>query len=751
MILGNGITVSGGMTFEVFVVPPLQGYYLWTWGDNFYGRLGQNSTPFFINDRSSPTQVGLDTNWLQASGGSRASIAVKTNGTLWSWGYNSSGQLGLGDAGSYTSHSSPVQVGLDTNWATACMGADTSFAIRNTGTLWAWGDNFYGQLGLGDTILRSSPVQVGTDSDWAQVTAGSQSSLAVTTTGSLWAWGNNSFGQLGLGDRINRSSPVQVGLDTDWLLISAGFSSTFAVKTNNTLWAWGANYDGQLGLGNSGSYTDCSSPVQIGTDTNWASISTASGTAVAVRTNGTLWVWGSNDTGQLGLGNRINRSSPTQVGTGITWSKASVIAASGSVASIDAVKTDGTLWAWGQNGQGQLGLGDVDINRSSPVQVGTDTTWSTPAVGALVSLVIKSTGTLWAWGYNKSGQLGTNTAFVITSQSSPTQVGTDADWISQSINVSSAAIKTNNTLWSWGYNYRGQLGLGDLIDRSSPVQVGTDTDWAAITSGDKSTAAIRTDGTLWAWGYNYQGQLGLGDKFNNRSSPVQVGLDTDWLQISVGSFHAIATRTNNTLWSWGYNIVGELGLGDADYSTARSSPTQVGTDANWLKILGSDGVSFAIKTDGTLWSWGYNNQGELGLGDYESRSSPVQVGLDTTWASITAGSGFSLAIRTNSTLWAWGYNGQGQLGLGDRINRSSPVQVGLDTDWLLISAGFSSTFAVKTNNTLWAWGSNDQGQLGLGNSGSYTNCSSPVQVGTNANWHGIATKRDGSGALRSAP
>ena len=338
---------------------------------------------------------------------------------------------------------------------------------------------------------------------------------------------------------------------------------------------------------------------------------------------------------------------------------------------------------------------------------------------------------LWTWGRNNNGQLGQND---LVYRSSPTQVA-GTNWSNVSISFTQTiATKTDGTLWTWGWNNYGQLGFNDRVNRSSPTQVGVLTNWRLVNAGYYVNSAIKADGTLWLWGFNSSyGQLGFNDRVS-RSSPVQVGVATNWSQISTGAYSTIATKTDGTLWAWGYNFYGQLGLSN---TTNRSSPVQVGAQTNWSRVnIAATHSTIATKTDSSLWTWGQNNNGQLGLNDRIYRSSPVQVGVTNTWSKISEGDGdMSAAIKTDGTLWTWGQNNNGQLGFNDITNRSSPVQVGSNTNWSLVSKDFYSNISIKTDGTLWAWGRNNNGQLG---EDDLINRSSPSQVGTNTNWSEVS-------------
>jgi hypothetical protein len=292
---------------------------IWSWGAGYSGTTGQNNSAYI----NSPTQIGALTNWDKVACGFYFSLAIKTDGTLWSWGGNRfispGAALTSGQLGDNTSipRSSPIQVGALTTWSSIACGSAHSVAVKNDGTLWTWGRNVYGQLGQNNITLLSSPVQVGALSTWSKIACGREFTMAIKNDGSLWAWGNNSTGQLGLGDRVYRSSPVQIGALTTWSNISCGVNHAILIKNDGTLWTWGSSRYGQLGIGITLTYR--SSPVQVGALTTWSISGGGFYNSLVKKTDGTLWVWGKNQFGALGQGNTIDQSSPVQVGALTGW------------------------------------------------------------------------------------------------------------------------------------------------------------------------------------------------------------------------------------------------------------------------------------------------------------------------------------------------------------------------------------------------------------------------------------------------
>ena len=348
---------------------------------------------------------------------------------------------------------------------------------------------------------------------------------------------------------------------------------------------------------------------------------------------------------------------------------AGVSLAAGDAHTVE-IKSDGTLWAWGSNADGQLGDGTTTA-KNSPVQTGSDK-WVSVAAGSFHTVAIKSDGTLWAWGANADGQLGDGTGIIRTS---PVQISTDNIWVSVVAGSShTVALKSDGTLWAWGWNGYGQLGDGTEMDKFSPVQIGADGKWEHIAAGYAHTVAIKSDGTLWAWGYNYAAQLGDGTTMN-KSSPEQIGTDNTWVSVAAGTYHTVAVKADGTLWAWGYNGYGELG--DGGTTNHSSSPEKIGTDSTWASVAAGSDHTLALKSDGTLWAWGDNRDGQLGSDDGTTtqRTSPKQLGTDSTWASVAAGGSHTAAVKSDGTLLSWGDNGWGQVGDATTTDRHSPVQI----------------------------------------------------------------------------
>lgn len=356
--------------------------------------------------------------------------------------------------------------------------------------------------------------------------------------------------------------------------------------------------------------------------------------------------------------------------------------------------SQGNLWGWGANYSGELGTNAVGYS-SSPVQtVAGGVNWKQVAGGGSHTSAIKVDGTLWIWGLNTNGQLGDNT---VVRKSSPVQtVSGGTNWKQVSCGDDfTAAIKTDGTLWLWGINDNGQLGNNNRTKQSSPVQtISGGSNWKQVECGKYTTSAIKTDGTLWLWGLGWYGMLG-DNTVADKSSPVQtVAGGNDWQQVSCFGAHTAALKIDGSLWTWGRNNSGQLGDNTV---VDKSSPIQtIAGGTNWKQVACGDGFTTAIKADGTLWVWGVNDYGQLGNNTVDSKSSPIQtVTGGTNWKQVSAGVLHTSAIKTDGTLWTWGYNEDGALGDNSLISKSTPVQtVAGGIDWRVVACGQWNTFAI---------------------------------------------------------
>jgi alpha-tubulin suppressor-like RCC1 family protein len=349
--------------------------------------------------------------------------------------------------------------------------------------------------------------------------------------------------------------------------------------------------------------------------------------------------------------------------------------------------------------------GDGTANKSSPVCViGDFNDWCQVSAGAGAgghSLAIRENGTLWGWGGplgNQNGQLGTGNTLDFSSPVSV--VGGFTDWCQVSVRGTSAAIRTNGTAWAWGAGGFGALGDGTTTNKCSPVSViGGFTDWCQVSIGGSFMLALRTNCTLWSWGYNGKGALGDGTTVAKCSPISVIGGFNDWCQVSAGGAgHVLAIRTNGTLWAWGCAGGGRLGVNGSNYANLSSPVSVVGGFTDWCHASAARLHSLAIRTNGSLWSWGCNNGCQLGDGTSTNRSSPVSVvGGFTDWCRISSGGDHSLAIRTNGSLWAWGCGFSGALGNNCCTNFASPISViGNFTEWSQISAGYRTSLGIVT-------------------------------------------------------
>ena len=543
-----------------------------------------------------PTAVGTDTDWTAISVGTVMCGLRGSPGHLYCWGKSTHGELGLGTT---TSQATPVQVGTDT-WKFIAVGYYNTCGIRSDGALLCSGNN-----PMSGTVLQygTTPQQVGTATDWQQVSLSSGAIIGLRA-GNAYGWGINDLGQLGIAPVPEIAEPTPLsGTVTGWSAVRSGNTHGCGIASGQA-YCWGDFGEGNLGNGISTAFY---APTKIGSD-RWIAIAGGGGQC-GLRSDNALLCWGSG--GGVGFGNTDPVWAPARLGTD-TWS--AVTGASGSFTTGTCAIRGGAPYCWGDNTFGQLGIDSQGAPQLSPaaVAVPPGSKWTEIAI-SFHTCAIKDDATLWCWGANDTGQLGTGV--ISTAPTLAPSAPLAGAWLHVAVAPHSqgssagmtCGIKADHTLWCWG-----QDQYPAMAQHLVPTQVGSDASWdslsmASVSFSFATTCAVKLDHTLWCWG------RWLGDGTMNSSvTPVQVGTGADWKSVTVGG-EICAIKTGGTLWCWANQSV----LGDGrpppyDLSTNMMSvalvPTQIGTDTDWTTAMTSGSLnseSCAIKADGSLWCWGY--------------------------------------------------------------------------------------------------------------------------------------------------
>ena len=590
-----------------------------TWNGNViagqYGGTGIANTGKTITIGGNLTTSGAFTTTITAT--ANTSVTLPTTGTL----------ATLAGIESFTNKT----MSTNTTWSgNVITGQYGGTGVANTGKTLTLGGNLTTSGAFATTLISTAATSVtfptsgillsssgaatltnkilSTNTTWNGSPLDNQFVSFTASSGYLWGFGLNTSGQLADGSATSRSSPVQtISAGVNWKQVSTGHLHSAGIKTDGTLWLWGVNTYGQLG---DNSITTRSSPVQsITGGTNWRSVSCGGRNTAAVKDDGTLWVWGDNGYGIIGDNTVTSRSSPVQtIAGGNNWRSASA-----GAQHILAFKNDGSLWGWGSSGYGQMNLGGVNSGYSSPIQVAVAGVWNQVVSGGPYSAGIKTDGTLWFWGYCEQGQFGNNIAFnsIVLAQEV-----TNSTWLAVSIpnsavnyfdssiytNGATAAIKTDGTLWTWGGNNFGHLGDNTVVNKSSPVQtIAGGNDWKQVSVGKGHISAIKTDNTLWVWG---DGTATGANNITNVSSPIQTTAGGYyWESVDAGTSYTIAKAFSPA----------KIAL-DGSFITSGAFTTTLTATANTSVTLPTSGTlatlagieSFTNKTMSTNTTWNGN-------------------------------------------------------------------------------------------------------------------------------------------------
>lgn len=682
---------------------------LWAWGFNGSGQLGDGS----LENKGIPVQIGIDTNWKTISASGNQSFAIKNDGTLWAWGDDLWGQLGINTYGSIKNV--PTKVGSASDWKFISAGRTFSIAIKTNGTLWAWGSNVFGQLG-NQSSNSYAPTQIDTMTDWEIVAAGGLHTLAIRTDGTLWAWGFNVWGQLGDGSTTNRYTPTKIGIDNDWKNISSGYDHSLALKNDGTLWGWGDNDLGQIG---DNTFVEKNVPIQIGSDTHWKSISTGNSNSLAMKIDGTIWAWG-HIIGSFSFGTENTRKIPTQIITDTNWKWHT----SGETHSF-GMRTDGTLWGWGNNNWRKLG-DNTSLDKKEPQIISTPV----PSGGVLQAFCfnatvadLKATGTKIKWYSVATG--GTPLSSNESLSNGNHYYGTQTIGMCESeirfevtviLNLTPTPAPTGEAIQT----FCGSTTIANLTTSGSNIK------WYSSPSGgtalDKTTKLISHNKYYASQTVNYcESAERLSVTFVLQTTPPPIDIPSPFIVCEdspVGYLHSNTnwynTPTGGTKIPINTKIIDgatyyATRLGECGESVTRTEiiiklrttpPPKSLLNETWISIAGGPGNSLAVRSDGTLWTWGDEY---VGLSQPSYRYSPRQEGTDNTWRSVSTGGYKMLGVRTNGEVFQW-----------DNYHSKESLQ----KDWLIVTTYGNGTdyhsSAIKVDGTLWAWGNNDLGQLGDG-------------------------------------
>ncbi len=461
--LTDVVAIAAGGAHSMAIRSRGDGRYgaLWCWGLNYAGQVGDGTA----RTRTEPVLADVPGDVVAVAGGFDWSLAMTTGGEVWAWGSNESGQMGLPSSSTNDYLAHPV-VGLSSvAWIEA--GRSFSVALLTDGTVWSWGMNHVGSLGQGDTGDIQQPSRIAGLSNITAISVGYEHTLALGADGTVWAWGQGLSGELGNGDTENQDRPVQVVNMTEAVAVAAGYDHSLAIVQpasggETEVWAWGSNYGGQLGNGTTQS---TSTPVQVAGLTGVIALAAGETHSLALRSDGTLWAWGRNDKGQLGTGTGTDSSVPVRVPLD------QVVAIGAGPSSSFAAQADGTGWAWGTNYTGQLGDGTTEW-RYSPVQISGMNDLAFIDGGYMHTVAARSDGTGWAWGANNYGQLGQGTVEYNVYQLTPLQVPYLEDIVQVSGGFDHSVARTaTGEAWAWGANSNGQLGNGAVTALYEPAEV----------------------------------------------------------------------------------------------------------------------------------------------------------------------------------------------------------------------------------------------------------------------------------------
>ncbi|MCH2109848.1 MAG: hypothetical protein MK135_10990 [Polyangiaceae bacterium] len=690
-----------------------------------------------------------------------SACSLDTQGKIRCWGVGLQGELG----NSFQTSETELQLeSTNSTWIDLTASSDDYCAVRDDNTVHCWGYPFDEEV-LGTEVTASPlPLQSQPATPTYKISTSDEVHCSLAEDGSASCWGDNSEGQVGVGTTFGEfNQPRSVVGNIKFTQLSVGDSATCGISLDRRLFCWGDNDDGQLGNPTLGQ-EEVGTPRQVGASQDWEYITGSSQNRAfcGIKSDRSLWCWGSNDGGMLGLNSPVGSvDRPTEVAAGTAWATVKLGAQHAC-----GIQDDGSAWCWGSTLSGKTGVGPTEQESlGEPTQVGTSLNWVDLTMNSSTTLLINSSGAVYGFGENADGQLrqgspwndgyleadvlpeefnqlqlesqdsiycgltsesrvrcwgnySGSASFLVDPrlQSLPRNIETPAFEQFAVGRDSICGLTNQGKVFCGGTDYEGALGQG--VDRNEDLPFTEESskagDWIAIASNGRSTTCglrqnlAGTETTLWCWGDGSSGLLGNGGEESSNSPQQEATGSTDWAAISAGTYHICGLKTDGKAWCFGDNSLGALGRsGDATTPAAEASAT------NWSQLAAGSRSTCAIRSsDQSLWCWGSNENGQLGTGtrDFNSHSSPTQIGSATNWSTVKSTGTHSCALNALSELWCWGESDFGQLGQVVDLSAPTKLSVNEDRDWTNFWVRSNNTFAKDSNGTITVWGVDYNGE-----------------------------------------
>jgi len=706
--LNDGFAIAAGGDFSCTLLTQV---IVRCWGGNDYGQIGDGTT----NTAALPQTVRSNDEAVAIAAGNAHACLIVSDGTVRCWGHNNYGQLG----NQATEDSSTPVIAAVQQTVDLSLGQSHSCALLQDGGGACWGRNDDGQLGSGSTAASGMPLRVADLTTAVVLKSGGNHTCAVLQSTKVVCWGRNQQGQLGIGDvGPGLSIPTPVPGLSGVTAISLGLDHSCALIQNGQVYCWGWNRYGQVGMGAVGDTAYITRPQLVADVANVVAITAGDNHTCVLQRSGDMRCWGDNYSGQLGVSTVVGDTATSPTAALVTGVQNVVaIAAGGAHTCALLQRGDVTCWGWNNVGQVGNGAGGAAQDIVTPQPVVGHLGVTAVGVGANHICMVDNQGTVWCWGDNGFGQLGIGNQIGSSTRTLPSEVDAAANTIAVTTGANhTCALLVTNDLNCWGRNTIGQLGnsfSGDLADSPVPYFVGNFVGVTAFAVGGDQSCAI-VAGQVYCWGDNQYGQIasepvGIGEF---RTTPTPISGVTTAIDVVVGAQHVCALLESGTVTCWGRNNQHQLGYAGPEMSTI---PQEVPGVRGVTTLTAGDNHTCAVQKDQRLICWGSNQNGQLGIVGTEIVNAQ-QVDDVYDAVAVTAGSAHTCVLSSKRTVQCWGNNAHGQIGVAPDPAATTPFRLTTVPDLqsvTTIAAGGNRTCAILENTELWCWGENPANLLGV--------------------------------------